>query len=160
MKIFFPPVRTVDHGPYEGPGEAWGEFLDWIGASGHKVADDLYECSVPGPESGSDPAKWRTELAKQILNWSVSLGVRHFFRHGEAPACLGCGNPSGAGFSSWAGFTFRTPWMAAFALGRIHPATDRMILLAMTRLGQASFSHSPGIVPGGLGFDVSGRWIV
>ena len=60
-------VRTVYRGPYEGLGAAWGEFDAWIKANGHKPAADLWEIYVTGPESGSDPAEWRTEL-----NWPLA----------------------------------------------------------------------------------------
>lgn len=59
-------AQTVYHGPYEGLGEAWGEFLDWITANGHSPAQDLYQCYVAGPESSPDPANWRTELTKPL----------------------------------------------------------------------------------------------
>lgn len=64
MKI----ARTVYHGPYEGLGNAWGEFTDWITASGHTPAQDLYECYVAGPESSPDSANWRTELIKPLTS--------------------------------------------------------------------------------------------
>ena len=55
-------ARTVYHGGYEGLGAAWGEFHGWITAQGHTPRADLWECYVQGPESGSDPANWQTEL--------------------------------------------------------------------------------------------------
>jgi effector-binding domain-containing protein len=55
-------ARTTLHGGYEGLGDAWGQFYDWMKAQGHQPAPDLYECYVKGPESGSDPAEWQTEL--------------------------------------------------------------------------------------------------
>jgi len=61
-------AQTVYHGPYEGLGEAWGEFLDWISTNGHSPAQDLYQCYVAGPESGPDPARWRTELTKPLAS--------------------------------------------------------------------------------------------
>jgi effector-binding domain-containing protein len=60
-------ARTVYRGPYEGLGAAWSEFDAWVKASGHKPAADLWEVYVAGPESGSDPAEWRTEL-----NWPLT----------------------------------------------------------------------------------------
>lgn len=60
-------ARTVYHGPYEGLGSAWGEFDAWITAQGHKQAPDLWECYVAGPESGPDPATWRTELNRPLI---------------------------------------------------------------------------------------------
>ncbi|HEU4365434.1 MAG TPA: AraC family transcriptional regulator, partial [Candidatus Krumholzibacteria bacterium] len=59
-------VRTVYHGDYEGLGNAWGEFEKLIAAEGHKTAADLWECYVAGPETGPDPAKWRTELNRPL----------------------------------------------------------------------------------------------
>ncbi|RJG10978.1 AraC family transcriptional regulator [Pseudomonas cavernicola] len=59
-------ARTVYHGPYEGLGAAWGEFLAWVSAEGHPQAPDLWECYVAGPESNPDPATWRTELNRPL----------------------------------------------------------------------------------------------
>jgi effector-binding domain-containing protein len=61
-------ARTVYRGPYEGLADAWGEFLDWITANGHTAAPDLYQCYVAGPESGPDPANWRTEFTKPLTS--------------------------------------------------------------------------------------------
>ena len=60
-------ARTVYHGPYEGLEAAWGEFDSWIKANGHKAAPNLWECYVAGPESGPDPAKWRTQFNRPLL---------------------------------------------------------------------------------------------
>jgi effector-binding domain-containing protein len=60
-------ARTVHHGNYEGLGSAWGEFMDWIAAEGHKPAEDLWECYLAGPESNPDPATWRTELNRPLI---------------------------------------------------------------------------------------------
>ena len=60
-------ARTVYHGPYEGLGRAWGEFDAWIAAEGLTPAPDLWECYVSGPESGPDPAAWRTELNRPLI---------------------------------------------------------------------------------------------
>lgn len=59
-------ARAVYTGPYEGLGEAWGEFGDWIASEGHRAALDLWECYANGPESGPDPATWRTELNRPL----------------------------------------------------------------------------------------------
>lgn len=59
-------ARTVYHGDYEGLGDAWVEFGAWIGANGHTPAPDLWECYVAGPESGPDPATWRTQLNRPL----------------------------------------------------------------------------------------------
>lgn len=60
-------VQTVYHGGYEGLGEAWGEFMDWIEEQGLKTADDLWECYLVGPESGDDAAAYRTELNRPLV---------------------------------------------------------------------------------------------
>lgn len=65
-----PPLRvarTVYQGPYEGLGDAWGEFGAWLQAQGYATATDLYECYLVGPESGHDPAAWRTELSRPLI---------------------------------------------------------------------------------------------
>lgn len=59
-------AMTVFHGDYEGLGEAWEKFLDWIGEGSHTPAPDLYQSYVVGPESSPDPANWRTELIKPL----------------------------------------------------------------------------------------------
>jgi len=61
-------ARTVYQGPYEGLGDAWGAFEAWIAKNGHKAAPNLWECYVAGPESGSDPRAWRTELNRPLLS--------------------------------------------------------------------------------------------
>ncbi len=60
-------ARTIYHGGYEGLGEAWGEFVDWMEANGHTPAPDLWECYQAGPEASPDPAHWRTELNRPLL---------------------------------------------------------------------------------------------
>jgi effector-binding domain-containing protein len=60
-------ARTVYEGPYEGLGEAWGEFMEWIEANGLTPADNLWECYLVGPESESDPARYRTELNRPLI---------------------------------------------------------------------------------------------
>jgi effector-binding domain-containing protein len=65
-----PAVRaamTAYHGPYEDLPQAWGEFMVWIQANGHRPALDLYECYVTGPQDGPDSSKWRTEFIRPLL---------------------------------------------------------------------------------------------
>jgi effector-binding domain-containing protein len=61
-------ARTVYHGPYEGLGAAWGKFGQWIAANGHQPTPNVWECYVAGPESSPDPANWRTELNRPLLD--------------------------------------------------------------------------------------------
>ena len=60
-------ARTVYQGPYEGLGDAWEAFMDWIEGQGLNPATDLWECYVAGPESAPDPANWRTELNRPLI---------------------------------------------------------------------------------------------
>ena len=61
-------ARTVYHGSYEGLPAAWGEFMDWIVAQGHKPSGDLWECYVVGPADGCDAAGWRTQLNRPLTD--------------------------------------------------------------------------------------------
>ncbi len=38
----------------------------WVKANGHRAAQDLWESYLAGPESGPDPAGWRTELSRPL----------------------------------------------------------------------------------------------
>ena len=55
-------VRTVYRGAYEGLPAAWAEFMKWINTHRHGVRPDLWERYITGPETGSDPSMWQTEL--------------------------------------------------------------------------------------------------
>lgn len=60
----WPPMtiaRTVYEGPYGGLAKAWGELNEWITASGHTPADDLWERYL---SSGHGPV--RTELNRPL----------------------------------------------------------------------------------------------
>ena len=61
-------ARTVYSGPYEGLSAAWGEFNAWMKANGHKQAENLWEVYRVGPQSSPDPAHWRTELNRPVVN--------------------------------------------------------------------------------------------
>ncbi|MGI8771805.1 MAG: GyrI-like domain-containing protein [Acidobacteriaceae bacterium] len=60
-------ARTVYHGVYEGLSSAWAEFDAWIRTGDHTPAPDLWERYLAGPESGPDPATWRTELNRPLI---------------------------------------------------------------------------------------------
>jgi effector-binding domain-containing protein len=60
-------VRTVYHGNYDGLGDGWGELDAWIGAQGLSTGPNLWERYVAGPESSDDPADWRTELNRPLV---------------------------------------------------------------------------------------------
>jgi effector-binding domain-containing protein len=60
-------ARTVYHGPYEGLGDAWPEFMDWIEKNGHTTTEELWESYTVGPRSNPDPNSWRTELSRAIV---------------------------------------------------------------------------------------------
>ena len=59
-------VRTVYHGGYEGLGGAWGELDAWIKREGLRPTGELWEIYSAGPESGSEPSAWRTELNRPL----------------------------------------------------------------------------------------------
>jgi effector-binding domain-containing protein len=59
-------ARTVYQGPYEGLGAAWGEFMVWLGESGHAQGPELWESYLSGPATEPDPAQWRTELNRAV----------------------------------------------------------------------------------------------
>jgi len=61
-------ATAVYQGGYEGLGAAWKEFDAWIWAERLAPADDLWERYVAGPEAGSDPADWRTELSRRLVD--------------------------------------------------------------------------------------------
>ena len=61
-------ARTTYHGPYEGLPTAWEEFDVWMNAHQLTQADDLWEHYVTGPHSEADPARWRTDLYRPLLN--------------------------------------------------------------------------------------------
>jgi effector-binding domain-containing protein len=61
-------ARAIYHGDYEGLGPAWSELDAWVTAAGHRSAPDLWERYVAGPEASADPANWRTELNRPLLD--------------------------------------------------------------------------------------------
>ena len=60
-------ARAVHQGPYEELGAAWGELQAWVASRELTPAPDLWECYLTGPESGSSPPAWRTELVQPLL---------------------------------------------------------------------------------------------
>jgi effector-binding domain-containing protein len=61
-------AQTTFHGDYEGLGAAWGEFMERIKAAGHKTVEGLCERYIIGPEANVDPAAWRTELSRALVD--------------------------------------------------------------------------------------------
>jgi len=61
-------ARTIYSGPYEGLHAAWGEFNQWMKANGLRQADDLWEVYSVGPQSTPDPANWRTQLNRPLID--------------------------------------------------------------------------------------------
>ena len=60
-------VRSVYQGPYEGLGNAWQAFDEWIAANGVQTASDVYERYLVGPESTPDATQYRTELSRPLV---------------------------------------------------------------------------------------------
>lgn len=59
-------ARTNYRGGYEGLGAGWGEFDAWIRDEGLRPEGSLWESYAAGPESGAEPAGWRTELSRPL----------------------------------------------------------------------------------------------
>ena len=64
-------ARCIYTGPYEGLGEAWGEFGAWIKANNLTPAEDLWEIYLAGPDSSPDPDRWLTELNRPLVGYSA-----------------------------------------------------------------------------------------
>ena len=60
-------VRTIYHGPYEGLGNGWGEFMAEVEKMGLRVSPEIWEVYRVGPESEPDSARWQTELSRAVL---------------------------------------------------------------------------------------------
>ncbi len=61
-------ARTVFQGDYAGLPEAWGQFQAWLDTKAHNTASDLWEVYLVNPNSNPNPAEWRTELNRQIID--------------------------------------------------------------------------------------------
>lgn len=61
-------ARAVHAGPYEELAAAWADFDRWIADNDHQAAPDLWERYLKGPESETDPANFRTELVRPLVN--------------------------------------------------------------------------------------------
>lgn len=61
-------ARTIYQGDYAGLGDAWADLMRWIEANAYQAEPDLWECYIEGPERSADPAAWRTELNKPLLD--------------------------------------------------------------------------------------------
>ncbi len=59
-------AATVYRGPYDGLHGAWGLFMAWLAANGHRPAPDLYETYLTDPNVVSDPAEYRTRLERPL----------------------------------------------------------------------------------------------
>ena len=61
-------ARAVYSGPYEGLPSAWDAFNAWMKENDLTQAEDLWELYAVGPQSTPDPANWRTELNRPLVN--------------------------------------------------------------------------------------------
>lgn len=59
-------ASTIYTGPYEGLGNAWGEFQKKIEAEGRTLGASLWERYFYGPESTGDSSTYRTELNQTV----------------------------------------------------------------------------------------------
>ena len=60
-------ARTIYHGGYEGLAQAWPELDAWIVAQGRTAGPSLWETYVVDPSSSPEPATWRTELTRPLV---------------------------------------------------------------------------------------------
>ena len=60
-------ARTVYTGPYEGLGDAWGDFIDMIEAQGLARAPNLWERYLTDPSTTPNSADFQTELNHPLL---------------------------------------------------------------------------------------------
>ena len=60
-------ATTTYTGPYEGLGDAWEEFIDWLSKEGIAMQDSLWESYAVGPESTTDENSYRTHLFKPLM---------------------------------------------------------------------------------------------
>ncbi len=61
-------ARTVYVGRYDWLPKAWIEFNGWLHDQGLEPAGDLWEVYVSGPDKRSNPAEWRTELYRPLVD--------------------------------------------------------------------------------------------
>ena len=59
-------AQTVYRGRYEDLAQGWGEFKTWLQSHELALTQDLWESYVTGPETGSDPSAWRTEVYQPL----------------------------------------------------------------------------------------------
>ena len=61
-------VRATMRGDYSGLAAAWGTLRNWVAANGHSIGPAFWESYTVGPDTGAEPADWRTEL-----NWPLRV---------------------------------------------------------------------------------------
>ncbi|MBW8882773.1 MAG: SRPBCC domain-containing protein [Asticcacaulis sp.] len=59
-------ARTVYTGGYEGLGNGWGQFMNWLREQKLAFAPDLWEVYTKGPESGTDSSQYQTQLNRPL----------------------------------------------------------------------------------------------
>lgn len=62
----FHAAKAVLVGDYEQLPDAWPQFMKWIEDEGIEAATDFWQIFAQGPESGPDPATYRTELIRAV----------------------------------------------------------------------------------------------
>jgi uncharacterized protein YndB with AHSA1/START domain/effector-binding domain-containing protein len=60
-------ARTIYRGGYEGLSGGWERLHAWIVAQGRKHGPSLWEVYLTDPSTSPDPAKWRTELNRPLV---------------------------------------------------------------------------------------------
>ena len=60
-------ARTIYHGPYEGLGDAWRAFGQWVKDQGLDADSRFYECYLDDPTK-TDPSAYRTEINRILID--------------------------------------------------------------------------------------------
>lgn len=69
-------ARTMYHGRYEDLPQAWTALRAWLASQGLGCSGEQWECYITGPEIGSDPNAWRTELNLPLCTQDMALSNR------------------------------------------------------------------------------------
>jgi len=62
------PSNTTEAEPASQRDAREREFEAWLKAHGYRVAPNLWESYVYGPESTANPAQWRTEFTRPLMD--------------------------------------------------------------------------------------------
>ena len=61
-----PFVETIHTGPYDNLGKSYAELSEWFAEQGLTASDAMWEEYLVGPESETDPSRWRTRIVYPV----------------------------------------------------------------------------------------------